>query len=127
MDDVENMGPAYIDNLGMAELVNDTSLQTDSKSGALNFYSLAPGRTSRHMDPFLITIEANEEIGVDLAGHEGEEWMYCLEGEFEIEYGQEIYVMKPGDSIYYDCIVPHQVRAHNGQSAKFLACVYTPI
>ncbi|MFR7649911.1 MAG: cupin domain-containing protein [Eggerthella lenta] len=43
--------------------------------------------------------------------------------EIEIEYGNETHVLGPGESIY-DSIVPHQVRAHNGQNAKFLACVY---
>ena len=33
-----------------------------------------------------------------------------------------LYVLHPGESIYYDSIVPHQVRAHDGQKAKFLAC-----
>ena len=36
-------------------------------------------------------------------------------------------MLHPGESIYYDSIVPHQVRAHEGQNAKFLAVVYTPI
>ena len=60
-------------------------------------------------------------------GHEGEEWLFGMEGCIEIEYGKEIYVLHPGESIYYDSIVPHQVRAYDGQSAKFLACVYTPL
>ena len=60
-------------------------------------------------------------------GHEGEEFLYGLEGEVEIAYGDELYVLHPGESIYYDSIVPHQVRAHEGQGAKFLACVYTPV
>ncbi|MCF0104434.1 MAG: cupin domain-containing protein, partial [Eggerthellaceae bacterium] len=93
----------------------------------LSFYSLAPGRTSRHMDPFYITVEPNKEVELDLSGHEGEEWLYGLEGEVEIQYGEERFILKPGDSIYYDSIVPHQVRAHKGQKAKILACVYTPI
>ncbi|MDR1712865.1 MAG: cupin domain-containing protein, partial [Coriobacteriales bacterium] len=62
----------------------------------------------------------------ELSAHEGEEWLYALEGPLEIEYGQETYVLQPGDSIYYDSVVPHQVRSHNGQPAKFVACVYTP-
>ncbi len=49
-----------------------------------------------------------------------------MEGCIEIEYGNETFVLHPGESIYYDSIVPHQVRAHDGQNAKFLACVYTP-
>ena len=79
------------------------------------------------MDPFVITVDPRGEADHELVGHEGEEWLYGMEGEIEIEYGKEIYVLHPGESIYYDSIVPHQVRAHNGQKAKFLAVVYTPI
>ena len=32
-----------------------------------------------------------------------------------------------GDSIYYDSIVPHHVHAYEGQAAKILAVIYTPI
>ena len=67
-----------------------------------------------------------DEFLVGAARHEGEEWLYGMEGSIEIEYGSEVFVLHPGESIYYDSIVPHQVRAHDGQNAKFLACVYTP-
>ena len=36
-------------------------------------------------------------------------------------------LIEEGDTIYYDCIVPHHVHGYNGQSAKILAVVYTPI
>ena len=62
-----------------------------------------------------------------LTAHEGEEWLYGMEGCIEIEYGKDVYVLHPGESIYYDSIVPHQVRAHDNQKAKFLAVVYTPV
>ena len=45
---------------------------------------------------------------------------------FTVPAGTEI-CLHPGESIYYDSIVPHQVRAHDGQKAKFLAVVHTPI
>ena len=114
MDDDENLGPAYIDVEQMREVERTKSLETTS-GGDLSYFSLAAGRPSRHMDPFVITVDPRGE-----ADHE-------LVGEIEIEYGKEIYVLHPGESIYYDSIVPHQVRAHNGQKAKFLAVVYTPI
>lgn len=50
-----------------------------------------------------------------------------MEGVIDIEYGKDVFLLGPGESIYYDSIVPHQVRAHDGQNAKFLACVYTPL
>lgn len=127
MDDDENLGPAYIDREQMIEVERVKSLQTASDAGDLSYFSLAAGRPSRHMDPFVITVTPSGETDHELVGHEGEEWLFGMEGCIEIEYGKEVYVLHPGESIYYDSIVPHQVRAHDGQKAKFLAVVYTPI
>ena len=126
MDDDENLGPAYIDSEQMEEVERLKTLQTSS-GGDLRYFSLAAGRPSRHMDPFIITVTPSGETDHELVGHEGEEWLFGMEGCIEIEYGKEIYVLHPGESINYDSIVPHQVRAYDGQSAKFLACVYTPL
>ena len=126
MDDDEALGPMYIDRDQMEEVTRLKSLETTS-GGDLSYFSLAAGRPSRHMDPFVITITPSGEADHELVGHEGEEWLYGLEGEVEIAYGKDIYVLHPGESIYYDSIVPHQVRAHEGQPSKFLAVVYTPI
>ncbi|WP_283170512.1 helix-turn-helix domain-containing protein [Curtanaerobium respiraculi] len=126
MDDDENLGPMYIDSDQMEEVTRMRSLETNSDAGDLQYFSLAAGRPSRHMDPFIITISPSGEMDHQLVGHEGEEWLFGMEGAIEIEYGKELYILHPGESIYYDSIVPHQVRAHKGQKAKFLACVYTP-
>ena len=37
------------------------------------------------------------------------------------------YTHLAGDSIYYDSIVPHHVHGYQGQAAKILAVIYTPI
>ena len=127
MDDDENLGPAYIDVEQMHEVERTKSLETTS-GGDLSYFSLAAGRPSRHMDPFVITVDPTGETDHELVGHEGEEWLFGVEGQIEIEYGKgNIYVLGPGESIYYDSIVPHQVRAHDGQKAKFLAVVYEPM
>ena len=127
MDDDEAFGPAYINVDQMEEVARMKSLQTSSDAGELSYLSLAAGRPSRHMDPFIITVDPSEETEHELVGHEGEEWLFGMEGCVEIEYGSDLIVLHPGESIYYDSIVPHQVRAHDGQKAKFLAVVYTPI
>lgn len=127
MDDDEHHGPSYLNAEQMEEVTRMKSLETNSDAGDLSYFSLAAGRPSRHMDPFIITVTPSGETEHKLAGHEGEEWLFGMEGQIEIEYGKELYVLGPGESIYYDSIVPHQVRAHEGQSATFLACVYTPL
>ena len=77
------------------------------------------------MDPFIIDIFPTSQEEVKLSTHEGEEFIYVLEGEVEIIYGKETYELKKGDSIYYESIVAHHVHSHN-TNAKILAVVYTP-
>lgn len=131
MDDEESLGPVYTDADEMQAGTFVRTFGTTSDAGELNYFSLAAGRPSRHIDPFIITITPSGETNHVLKGHEGEEFLYGLEGEIEIEYGKgehgKVYVLGPGEAIYYDSIVPHQVRAHENQNAKFLAVVYTPL
>ncbi len=126
MDDDEAFGPAYFDAAQMEEVECVKTLQTAKDAGDLSYFSLAAGRPSRHMDPFVITVTPSGEASHKLDSHEGEEWLYGMEGCIEIEYGNDVFVLHPGETIYYDSIVPHQVRAHDGQNVKFLACVYMP-
>ena len=50
-----------------------------------------------------------------------------MQGTMEICYGKNTYLLEEGDSSYYDSIVPHHVHADQGQSAKILAVIYTPV
>jgi quercetin dioxygenase-like cupin family protein len=79
------------------------------------------------MEPFIININAMNDADFVLSSHEGEEFIYVMEGTMEISYGQSSYLLNEGDSIYYDSIVPHHVHAYQGQEAKILAVVYTRI
>ena len=94
----------------------------------MDYHSLSQDKSGRHMEPFLIEIAPSEE-GEDfiLSTHEGEEFIMVMEGVMEISYGKNTYLLEEGDSIYYDSIVPHHVHAYEGQAAKILAVVYTPI
>ncbi len=88
---------------------------------------MAEQKAGRHMEPFLIDIEPTSEENKKLSSHEGEEFIYVLEGTLLIKHGNEEYRLQQGDSIYYDSIVNHLVLADNNQVAKILAVVYTPI
>ncbi len=84
-------------------------------------------KSGRHMEPFLIDVAPSED-GVDfvLSTHEGEEFIYVLEGVLEINYGKNTYILEEGDSIYYDSIVAHHVHAAADNTAKILGVIYTP-
>lgn len=90
------------------------------------YHSLARQKAGRSMEPFIIDIQPSEERTFKLSAHEGEEFIYVMSGEVEIEYGKERYVLNAGDSIFYDSIVEHHVHGADGKSAQILAVVYIP-
>ena len=93
----------------------------------MDYHSLSQDKSGRHMEPFLIEIAPSEE-GEDfiLSTHEGEEFIYVLNGVVEINYGKNTYILEEGDSIYYDSIVAHHVHAAAVNKARILGVVYTP-
>lgn len=93
----------------------------------LHYHSLSRSKTDRHMEPFVIDIDANQDKAFQLSAHEGEEFIMVLKGTLEINYGKQTYLLEEGDTIYYDSIVPHHVHAFEGQAARILAVIYTPI
>ena len=124
LDDDSGMGPALTRAADLESASRRTALETGTSEAPLDFFSLAEGKISRHMDPFIIEVAPNTPRKLDT--HEGEEFIYCMSGAIKIEYGKETYLLGPGDSIYYDTVVPHQVRGAGDGVSKILACVYTP-
>lgn len=123
LDDSDNLGPEICRG-GVSDKCLSTS-NTKSRSNAhLDFMSLAKSKAGRNMEPFIINIEPADTESLLVSSHEGEEFIYVLEGQVKIKYGQTEYVLEQGDSIYYDSIVEHLVYAT--QSAKILAVVYAP-
>ena len=112
------------------ELNNSTISFSNNAMNArthMQYHSLSNSKADRHMEPFIIDIENTEETNYELSSHEGEEFIFVMEGSVEISYGKKTHVIEAGDSIYYDSIVPHHVHGHQGQAAQILAVVYTPI
>jgi transcriptional regulator with XRE-family HTH domain len=95
------------------------------KQAELAFHSLAANKADRHMEPFLIDVKPHLGEAV-LSTHEGEEFIFVLDGEIELAYGKEKHRLEAGDSIYYDSIVPHHLHAAGDRTAKILAVVYAP-
>jgi len=91
----------------------------------LTFKALAPGKGGRHMEPFFVDIEPEAEQ--KMSSHEGEEFIYVISGNLALEYGSQSQILREGDSVYYDSIVPHRVVSGNGRPVRILAVIYTPV
>ena len=125
LDDSDSYGPVVVRSGEYQKGARFTSQSSEAREH-LNFFSLAFDKAGRNMEPFIVDIEPGQQSDYMLSSHEGEEFIYVLEGEIEINYGKEVYRLAKGDSIYLDSIVLHNVHAGNNQSAKILAVVYAP-
>ena len=126
LDDQDQIGPVVV-RAGSGDSSISFSTKDESSREHLNFYSLAQDKTGRHMEPFMIDIEPSAHSDYKLSSHEGEEFIYVLQGKVEINYGKEVYLLNEGDSIYLDSIVAHNVHAAANQRAKILGVVYYPL
>ena len=127
MDDNDALGPIVCraEDREKDSSISFSNGATDARKH-MEYHPLAQQKAGRHMEPFVIDINPEENPNFQLSDHEGEEFIYVMQGEVEIVYGKETYSLKEGDSIFYDSIVKHHVHGAPGKSAKILAVVYIP-
>lgn len=127
LDDSTHHGPFMVKSGKSDNIIrfSGQGLGDHSNKSAMEFYSLAYGKGDRHMEPFIIDVHPHDGQDYQLSSHEGEEFLYVLQGKIEVLYGQEKYELESSDSIYYDSAVPHHVHAVE-KNSKMLAVVYTP-
>ncbi len=127
MDDNDALGPVVTraEEREQAHTISFSNGAADARKH-MEYHPLAQQKAGRHMEPFIIDINPEDKPNFQLSAHEGEEFIYVMEGEIEVEYGKEVYRLKQGDSIYYDSIVKHHLHGAPGKAAKILAVVYIP-
>lgn len=124
LDDAPQLGPVVVRGGKPNNVLYFSGREDVTNATNLEFHALGAGKIDRNIDPFIIDVNT-EEKDYELSYHEGEEFIYVLEGEIEVEYGKESFKIAAGDSIFYDGVVPHHLHS-TGEPAKILAVLYTP-
>ncbi|MGB0975665.1 MAG: helix-turn-helix domain-containing protein [Prolixibacteraceae bacterium] len=125
LDDSKNIGPT-ISKTEKPTNDSPSTLHPVFDNNKIEFMPLAANKAGRHMEPFLVELHKGENVGYQKSSHEGEEFLYVLEGSIHIEYGKDSYDLKKGESIYYDSIIEHRISTEEETGAKVLANIYTP-
>lgn len=127
LDDSDALGPIVCraEDREKDSSISFSNDATDARKH-MEYHPLAQQKAGRHMEPFVIDINPEDNPEFQLSAHEGEEFIYVMQGEIEIVYGKDTYKLKEGDSIFYDSIVNHHVHGAPGKAAKILAVVYIP-
>jgi transcriptional regulator with XRE-family HTH domain len=85
------------------------------------YMSLAPEVKGRHMESLLVQLEENP--GEEMSVHEGEEFIYVLDGQVSLKIASDHFMLSAGDSAYYLSTTPHLIAAQSGK-ATILAVLY---
>jgi quercetin dioxygenase-like cupin family protein len=139
LGDLVKLGKAL--ETGMSYLISPgtdkpmTVLRTDQRKEASRhlgkraerygyFYeSLAPEKANRSMEPFMVTLTPSEEV--QPSTHDGQEFLFVLQGQMMVQVGGQKEHLGTGDAIYYDSTKPHFVKCVGGRETKILAVLYT--
>ena len=124
MDDVVCKDPIVVRaNAREADL---TMQRARDKKTSYRYHSLAKGKIDRYMEPFFIEVSPEPEEERHLSSHQGEEFIIVATGRLLVVYGNERHVLEPGDSVYYNSIVPHYAGAVGDVPCSIYAVLYHP-
>lgn len=86
------------------------------------YESLAPEKANRLMEPFIVTLLPTDME--EFSTHDGQEFLFVLEGEMKVQVGDQIEFLRSGDAVYYDSNQPHLVKSVGGNKTTILAVLY---
>ncbi len=76
-------------------------------------------------EPYLITLTEKSDV-FPLFQHPGIEFIYMLEGEVGYRHSGKTYVLRPGDSLYFDADAPHGPDQLRKLPIRFLSVIAYP-
>lgn len=122
----ENLGGSQDTRISFTKKNQRKSIKSmgSLSEGSLYDYSyeaLSFDKPGKNMEPYIIEPAFDEQA---VFQHEGEEFMFLLEGKHEFIYDGETFIMEEGDSIYFDAAVPHTGRSVGNKKAKLLAVMF---
>lgn len=81
-----------------------------------------PGTGGHIMQPFLLTFDPQTPAGKPIS-HDGQEFVYILDGSIELTYDGEPHLLNKGDSAYIDASKPHTFHGVGSSIAQMIAVV----
>lgn len=92
------------------------------RTKAYKYQSLASGFMNRNADPFIVTVEPNDQP-IHYNSHSGQEFNLVLEGRMMLSIEGKDLILNEGDSLYFNSKLPHGMKALDGKNVRFLAVI----
>lgn len=96
------------------------------RTQAYSYKTLTPSAETKHMKAFLVTIDPKQDHQMVEYRHEGEEFLYVLKGELDVNVGGTPYLLKKDQTLHFDSGLPHKLHNLSDEEARLIVVIYTP-
>lgn len=117
---------AFFEPYEMVNLVYTKSKQRaglELKHGVMA--DLGAGMLNPLMTPLVLKLEPGARSG-EAISHEGQDFVYCLQGEVLYSVNGQTFLLEAGDSIIFDGNLPHRFQNTGTASSEILIMLSTP-
>jgi electron transfer flavoprotein alpha subunit len=90
-----------------------------------SYQTLTSGAEHDHLRAFMVTIEPHHDHKPVAYKHEGEEFIFVMEGELQFTLGSSVHTLKKGESIHFHSSTPHKLKSLSAEITRCLVILYT--
>ena len=96
------------------------------RTDAYSYRTLTPYAKNTRLKAFSVRIDPkSEHKGVEYQ-HEGEEFVYVIQGEIEVLVGENVNRLSSGESLHFNSGVTHKLSNLGEETAELLVVLYVP-
>jgi quercetin dioxygenase-like cupin family protein len=96
------------------------------RTASYAYTTLTPGAENKHLKAFRVKIDAMKDHDGVSYNHEGEEFVYVLEGTIEVVVGEHINTVAAGESLHFNSGIQHLLRNVGETDAELIVVIYNP-
>lgn len=93
-----------------------------ARNNTFKYQTLTQGFKASNAKIFEVTINHNDN-NFQLNTHSGHEFNYILSGKMRFKIGENEMELSAGDSVYFDAMIPHAMKAASEEEVRFLVCI----
>jgi transcriptional regulator with XRE-family HTH domain len=91
-----------------------------------SYQTLSPGAENDHLRAFMVTIEPKQTHKPVAYKHEGEEFIFVMEGDLGLALDNKVHHLTSGESIHFNSDVPHKLKSISNDPTRCIVVLYTP-
>ena len=116
----------FVDDRQQSALVRKEQRRVLNFPDAKISFELISPDINHQMELIEFHLKPGASTGPTPQSHSGEECSLVLEGEMEIQVGEQFYTLERGDSIYYQASIPHRITNIGEGELVFISAITPP-